>query len=200
MKTFAITAVMLTLGLTSSNANAASRRSLGELAHQLENQSICISREVTRHFRFAAEYRHLSSHARDIYRSASYLHKTTSRHVDLRRVERDAYKLAHEINELEITVRRMQSHRLHTTVRRLPGGRIEYRIGHRYYSRYQLRKLASSIHSMEHTLRELQTVVKSLRYAGRHVGHVSPIVIGSVRPTRVHHRRKGHVSFSLVIR
>jgi len=198
MKTFAITAVMLILGLTSSDANAAHRRSLGELAHQLENQSIYISREVTKHFRFAAEYRHLSSHAQDIYRRAKYLHKSTSHHVNLRHVERDAYKLAHEINELEITVRKMKTRRLHTTVRRLPGGRIEYRIGHRHYSRYQLHKLAESIHSMEHTLRELRTVVKSLRYAGRHVGHVSPIVIGSVRPTPI--RRRRHVSFFLVIR
>jgi len=53
---------------------------------------------------------------------------------------------------------------------------------------------------MEHTLRELRYVVKSLRYAGRHVGQVSPIVIGSVHPTPVHHRRKHRVSFFLVIR
>ena len=198
MKTATTATALLILGLTSSAANAGHRRSLGELAHQLEHQSARICREVTNHFRFAAEYPHMSSHARDIYRRAKHLHAMTSHRVSLRHVERDAYKLAHDIDELEILVRKMNSHRLHTTVHRWPGGRIEYRVGHRYYSRYQLRKLAGSIDGMEHTLRELRYVVKSLRYAGWHVGHVSPTVIGPVRPTPVRHRRR--VSFSLVIR
>ena len=197
MKTITTTALLI-LGLTSSAAQASHRRSLRELAYQLKHQSAEICDDVTDHFRFAPEYRSLSHYARDVYERAEHLYRSTSQRAGLNHIERDAYKLAHEIDELERLVRTMQSHRLRTRVRRLSHGRIEYRIGHRYYSRYQLHELAESIDTMEHTLGELRSLVKSLRYARQRVRHASPVVTTHATPVRYY--RRNRFSFSLRIR